>query len=147
MKITILTVMPQLFDSFLKNKAYAAAEVVDIRDYTKGSFRDIDDSPYGGGPGMILRVDALMRALNAVKTKDAHIVLLSPRGTPYNKETAERLSQKQHLILVCGHYEGVDERFLSYVDEEISVGDYILTGGELPAMLVTDSILSLQERK
>ena len=151
MKITILTLCPEVFDGFLKSHVAARAaaldlceiKVVDIRDFTKGSFRDMDDSPYGGGKGMILRVDALVRALRAVKEENSHTVLFSPRGTVYRQKEAHRLAEKSHLILVCGHYEGVDERFSDYVDEEISVGDYILTGGEIPAMAVTDSILRL----
>lgn len=156
MKITILTLCPEVFEGFLKSHVVERAaaldlcqvKVVDIRDFTKGSFRDMDDSPYGGGKGMILRVDALTRALRAVQEDAAgaettYTMLFSPRGTVYRQKDAHRLAEKNHLILVCGHYEGVDERFSDYVDEEISVGDYILTGGEIPAMAVVDSVLRL----
>ncbi len=151
MKITILTMCPEVFDSFMQSHVVARAaalglgqvEVLDMRQFTKGSFRDMDDSPYGGGRGMILRVDALVNALNGVKTDKAYTVLFSPRGKTYCQKDAHRFSKKEHLILICGHYEGIDERFTAYVDEEISIGDYILTGGEIPAMAVADSVLRL----
>ena len=114
--------------------------VVDIKEYAGGSFRHIDDSPCGGGPGMILRIDTLMRALDSVRKENSHVVLFSPKGEVYSQKKAREYSRKEHIILVCGHYEGVDRRFEDHVDEMVSVGDYILTGGELPAMTVVDSV-------
>lgn len=148
MKITVLTVCPKYFDSFAENQVVARAvrtgklelHVVDIREFTKGSFRAIDDSPYGGGTGMLLRVDALCRALDAVKTEKSHVALMSPKGKVFNQSKAVELAGCEELVIVCGHYEGVDSRFEKYADELISIGDYILTGGEAAAMVVCDSI-------
>lgn len=137
---------------------------MDIRDYAPGSFRDVDDSPYGGGVGMILRCQPVLDALEAVRTPansdvseshaapsghtatDSHadhVVILTPIGTPYKQADAHRLSMEEHLILICGHYEGMDARIYPHADELISIGDYILTGGELPAMVICDSVMRL----
>ena len=153
MKITFLTLFPSSFESFLSfpvtkraiDKGLVEVNVVDIKEHTDGSFRAIDDSPYGGGAGMLIRVDSLHRALNKVKTASSYVVLLSPKGKPYNQEKVRELSSKEDLILISGHYEGFDKRVEKYVDEEISIGDYILTGGELPSMIVADSVIRLQE--
>lgn len=149
--ISVLTIEPALFESFLSSHVIKRAEelrvlkvnLIDIRDYAGGSFRHIDDSPYGGGNGMILRVAPVVAALeDAEKRVDEKAVriALTPRGEKYTQKMAWSLSEESHLILVCGHYEGMDERIYSYVDREISVGDYILTGGELPAQVMMDSI-------
>ncbi|MBQ2050415.1 MAG: tRNA (guanosine(37)-N1)-methyltransferase TrmD [Spirochaetales bacterium] len=151
MKISVLTIFPQSFDSFRESAVLSRAvkrsdldfQCVDIRDFAEGSYRAVDDSPYGGGPGMVMRVDTVSRAIESVRDKDAHVVLLSPRGKVYDQKTAHRLSEENHLVLVCGHYEGLDERVRGYVDEEISIGDYILTGGELAAQIICDSVLRL----
>lgn len=151
MKISVLTIFPQSFDSFRESAVLSRAvkrgdldfQCIDIRDFAEGSYRAVDDSPYGGGPGMVMRVDTVSRAIESVRDKDSHVVLLSPRGKVYNQKTAHRLSEEKHLVLVCGHYEGLDERVRSYVDEEISIGDYILTGGELAAQIICDSVLRL----
>ncbi len=121
--------------------------LVDIRAFAEDTYKSVDDHPYGGGQGMILRVDVIDRALQHV-TRNAlgvnkRIVLLDPQGTPYAQTKAQQLSRLDHLILLCGHYEGVDERVRDLVDEEISVGDYVLTGGEIPAMVVVDSVVRL----
>ncbi len=151
MKITVLTMFPQSFESFRATpvvgrsieKGSVDFETVDIKDYADGSFRAIDDSPYGGGPGMILRVDVVSRALDSVRDRDSHTVLLSPRGRTFNQAKAHELAGKKHLVLVCGHYEGVDQRVSDLVDEEISIGDFILTGGEPAAMVICDSVIRL----
>lgn len=151
MKISVLTIFPQSFDSFRESAVLSRAvkrgdldfQCIDIRDFAEGSYRAVDDSPYGGGPGMVMRVDTVSRAIESVRDKDSHVVLLSPRGKVYDQKTAHRLSEEKHLVLVCGHYEGLDERVRSYVDEEISIGDYILTGGELAAQIICDSVLRL----
>ena len=151
MRISVLSVSPESFESFGKSSVIGKArknsglelEVVDIRDYAQGSFRKIDDSPYGGGPGMVLRVDTVSKAINAVREKDSRVVLLSPKGIRFDQRKAHEYAALEHLVLVCGHYEGFDARISAYVDEEISIGDFILTGGELAAMTVCDSVIRL----
>lgn len=151
MKITILTVAPETFDSFRKTPVIRKAEknntleleITDIRDYAEGSYRKVDDSPYGGGPGMVLRVDTVTKAIKAAQTNNSHVILLSPKGKPYDQKKAHELAKREDIILVCGHYEGTDRRIENYVDEQISIGDFILTGGELAAMTICDSIARL----
>ncbi|MBR1583043.1 MAG: tRNA (guanosine(37)-N1)-methyltransferase TrmD [Spirochaetales bacterium] len=151
MKISILTICPDTFDSFIRTPVITKArkrsnldlEIVDIRSYAEGSFRKIDDSPYGGGRGMVLRVDTASRAIAATRTEKTHVVLLSPKGRPYDQKKAHELSHMDHLALVCGHFEGTDARIEDYIDEMISIGDYILTGGEIAAMAVCDSVVRL----
>ena len=151
MKITILTMFPESFSSLSTFPVIKRAidrnllilEIKDIKDYAGGSFRHIDDSPCGGGVGMILRLDTLMKALSSSLSPSSHTVLLSPKGKVYSQKKARELSLESDLILVSGHYEGVDRRFEDHVDEMISIGDYILTGGELPAMVIVDSISRL----
>lgn len=149
MRITILTIFPESFESFLQTPVTARAveqgaadiEVLDLKDFAHGSFRHIDDSPFGGGAGMVLRCQPVLDALKTVG--DAHVVALTPAGAPYDQKTARRFAALDHLVLLCGHYEGMDARILRHVDEEVSMGDYILTGGELPAMTVVDSVVRL----
>lgn len=155
MRISVLTMMPELFGSFLQSPVVARAirkeslevEIVDIRAYAPGSFRHIDDSPFGGGAGMVMRCQPVIDALRACKNGDAreaeHTVILSPAGTPYTQKKARELAKTQHLILICGHYEGLDARIYPYADEQISIGDYVLTGGEIAAQVIMDSIARL----
>jgi len=151
MKISILSIFPETFSSFCETPVISRAvsrgalevELIDIRDFAEGSFRKIDDSPYGGGPGMVLRVDTVSRAIEAVRKEGSHVVLLSPKGGLFNQKKAHEFGKTDHLVLVCGHYEGFDARISRYVDEEISIGDYILTGGELAAMVICDSVVRL----
>ena len=151
MKVSILTIAPELFDSFIKTPVITKSEknngfeleIVDIRDYAEGSFRKIDDSPYGGGRGMVLRVDTASKAIEAIRQNNSHVVLLSPKGRPYDQKKAHELSEMEHLVLVCGHFEGTDARIERYVDEQISIGDFILTGGEIAAMAICDSVARL----
>lgn len=151
MKISILTVFPELLDSLFKSTVVARAirqgiaelEIVDIKDFAGGCFRHIDDSPYGGTPGMIIRYDVLSKALDSVYRPGSHSVLLSPKGKVYNQEKAHFFSELEHLILVCGHFEGTDARFDSDVDELVSLGDFILTGGECAAAVIADSVIRL----
>lgn len=151
MRITILTMFPQTFDSFKDTPVLKRAvrngelefNTLDIKDFADGSFRKIDDSPCGGGPGMVIRVDTLHKALEASTTSSSHVVLLSPKGSRFDQKKAHEFASMKDLVLVCGHYEGIDARFERYVDEQVSIGDFILTGGELGAMIVTDSIVRL----
>jgi tRNA (guanine37-N1)-methyltransferase len=151
MRISVLSIAPEAFSGFRETPVISRAEgrgaitfeCIDIRDYAEGSFRKIDDSPYGGGRGMILRVDTVFRALEAVRGPGSRVVMLSPKGQQFTQKKAREYSKLDHLVLLCGHYEGFDARISRYVDEEISIGDYILTGGELPAMIVCDSVVRL----
>lgn len=156
MKISILTLFPQMFQgpfdfSIVKRaieKNLVEIKFIDIREFGVGKHKVVDDRPYGGGIGMILKVDVLKKAIDAVvdkkiKKDEQKIVLLSASGTTYNQEIARNFSKLKHLIIVCGHYEGVDERVREFVDEEISVGNFVLTGGEIPAMIITDSVTRL----
>lgn len=131
-----------------KEKNLVDINLVNIRDFGMGPHKVVDDKPYGGGHGMILRVDVMNAAI--AKTKDSNlnkdsqkVVLLSPHGKTFNQKKALEFASLKHLILVCGHYEGVDERVRKFIDEELSIGDFITTGGEIPAMLVTDSVTRL----
>lgn len=155
MKITILTLFPEMFKgpfeySIVKRakvKKIITIDIVNIRDFATDRHKSVDDRPYGGGAGMILRVDIVDKALQSVKrkgeSKKSKTILLDPGGMPYTQRKARELSKIDHLILVCGHYEGIDERIRGLVDSEISIGDYVLTGGEIPAMVIVDSITRL----
>jgi len=154
MKITILTLFPEMFlgpfsESIIKRaveKKLVEIELVNIRDFGLGRHKTVDDTPYGGGKGMIIRVDVLSSAIEKVKQKNekkSKVVLMSPHGKTFNQTQALKLSKLKHLILVCGHYEGVDARVDKFIDEKISIGDFIVTGGEIPAMLIVDSIVRL----
>ena len=155
MKITVLTIFPESFESFLKTPVVARAvdkglvsiDIVDIKEFAEGSFRHIDDSPFGGGAGMVMRCQPVLNALRHVKEQDpsgdVRSVAMTPAGKPYDQKTARRFAELPHLILLCGHYEGMDARIFGSIDEEVSMGDYILTGGELPAMTVIDSVVRL----
>lgn len=155
MKISVLTIFPESFESFLATPVVARAlskglveiEVIDIKNYAHGSFRHIDDSPFGGGAGMVMRCQPVLDALNDVRERepsgDVCAVAMTPAGKPYDQQTARRFSGLPHVVLLCGHYEGMDARIFGSIDEEISMGDYILTGGELPAMTVIDSVVRL----
>ena len=151
MKISILSLFPHMFDSLLNESIIKRAienkkveiEIIDFRKYSKLSNNQVDDTPYGGGAGVVLRCEPIFDCIDDIKTADSHIVILSPEGTTYNQTIAKRLSKIKHLIIICGHYEGFDERIKSLADEIISIGDFILTGGELPAMMITDSITRL----
>lgn len=148
MNITILTLFPDMLRDALNysipkramEKGIVTIECVNIRDYATDAYKSVDDHPYGGGAGMILRVDVLDRALQKTKGKR---ILLDPKGKQYTQKKARELSKLDRLVLVCGHYEGVDERVRALVDEEISIGDYVLSGGEIPALVVVDSIVRL----
>lgn len=155
MRIDIITLFPEFFESWREHSIVGRAikdkkidlVVHNLRDWATDKYKSVDDHPYGGGPGMLLRVDVIGRALADVrrkmKDKRGKVILLTPQGKVYKQQMAYSLRQTENLILVCGHYEGFDERIREYVDEEISIGDYVLTGGELPAMIVVDSVTRL----
>lgn len=156
MKISILTLFPEMFvgpfdHSIIKNakeKKLVDINFVNIREFGIGMHKVVDDKPYGGGHGMILRVDVLEKAIVQTEEKNLHkseqkVVLLSPHGKTFNQKKALEFANLKHLILVCGHYEGVDERVKKFIDLELSIGDFIVTGGEIPAMLITDAVTRL----
>lgn len=153
MKISVLTLCPELFDSIMKTplcqrairKNIVQIEIVDIREFAKGSFRAIDDSPYGGGSGMILKCEPIYFALQNVKKASSRTILLSPKGKTYNQKKAWELSRLEHIILICGHFEGVDARVERFADEVISIGEYILSGGETASWVIIDSVIRLLE--
>jgi len=151
-KISIITLFPETFTptlnaSILKRaqqKGLVEFELINLRSFGEGRHQVVDDSPFGGGVGLVFKPDVLAKALKTIKKDNSYTILMSASGYTYRQETAQRFSQLEHLIIVCGHYEGVDQRFVDkYVDLEVSIGDYVLTGGEIPAMVVTDSITRL----
>lgn len=152
MTIDILTLFPKMFkgpfaESIVKRaqeKGLVEIKIHDLRHWTRDKRKTVDDRPYGGGTGMIMMIQPIYRALRKLKTQNSKVILLSPSGKVFNQKKAQQLAKINHLILICGHYEGVDQRVVDYlVDEEISIGDYILTGGEIPAMAIVDSIVRL----
>lgn len=151
MKISILTLFPHYFDNFLNESIIKRAiekklvniEIINFRDFSKLNNHQVDDTPYGGGAGMVLMCEPIFDAIESIKIDDSLVIMLTPDGKTYNQSVAKKLSKKTHIILLCGHYEGFDERIRSIVDMEISIGDYILTGGEIPAMIVADSVIRL----
>ena len=151
MKIDILSLFPKMFDGFLTESIIKRAiesqkveiNVIDFRAYTTLNNNQVDDTAFGGGAGMVIMCDPIVKALNEVKTIDSHIILLDPKGSLYNEQKAYKLKKYKHLIIICGHYEGIDERIKNYVNEVISIGDYVLTGGEIAAMAIADSVVRL----
>ena len=151
MKIDILTLFPDMFNGFLNESIIKRAieskkveiNVIDFRKYSKSANNQVDDTPYGGGSGMVLMCQPIFDCIEDIKTADSKVIMLTPDGEIYRQEKAYDLSKEKHLILLCGHYEGFDERIRIIIDMEISIGDYVLTGGEVPAMILTDSITRL----
>jgi len=154
MRIDVVTIFPQMFsgplDVSLIKRARAAGlakiNIYNLRDFTADRHQTVDDRPYGGGAGMIFKPEPVYRAIkylsrNRIRPANRRIIYLSPQGRVFNQSMARRLAKYQQLILICGHYEGVDERVLDWVDEEISIGDYVLTGGELPALVLIDCVV------
>ena len=148
MKFSVLTLFPEMFDC-LKQSIIGKAEeknlininVINMRDFSKDKHKKVDDTPYGGGAGMVIKPDIVYDSFKSIKDNKAKVIYLSPQGKKLKQEEVERLSKEEHLILLCGHYEGIDQRVIDeIVNEEISIGDYVLTGGELPAMVLIDSV-------
>lgn len=148
MKIDILTLFPEMFEPLKQSILGRAIEnnlieinLINIRDFSKDKHKKVDDTPYGGGAGMVIRADVVYDAFKSLDTTNAKTIFLSPQGNTLNQNKVQELSNESHLILLCGHYEGIDQRVLDeIVDEEISIGDYVLTGGELPAMVLADAV-------
>lgn len=151
MKIDILTLFPNMFDGFLSEsiikRAIDANKVIinihNIRDYSSDPHKKVDDYGYGGGEGMVLMPQPIFSAIADLKTEDSFVILTTPQGVTFNHNIAHDLTRKKHLIIICGHYEGFDERIRTLADMEISIGDFVLTGGELPSMVISDSIIRL----
>lgn len=148
MKYTVLTLFPEMFNSLdnsiigrAKEKGLIDIELINIRDFSKDKHKKVDDTPYGGGAGMIMRPDVVYDAYKSISDDKAKVIYLSPKGVRLDQSKVKELSIENHIILLCGHYEGIDQRVIDkIVDEEISIGDYILTGGEIPAMVLIDSV-------
>ncbi len=151
MKIDILTLFPEMFNGFLSESIIKRAiekkkveiNLINFRDFSKDPHKNVDDTPFGGGAGMVLTCQPIFDAVESIRTKDSHVILLTPSGVRYTEKRAKELKKYKHLIFICGHYEGFDDRIKTIVDEEISIGDYVLTGGELPAMVISDSVIRL----
>ena len=151
MKIDILTLFPEMFTGFLNNTIIKRAidnkkieiNIINFKKFSKDKFMRVDDTPYGGGVGMVLTPQPIFDCVKSLRGDDSYVILLTPDGITYKQDIAVNLKDYKHLILICGHYEGFDERIRTLADMELSIGDYILTGGEIPAMIVTDSIVRL----
>jgi tRNA (guanine37-N1)-methyltransferase len=153
MRIDLLTLFPEFFASPLSQSMLQRAQtqgavtyrVVNLRDYAGDRHQVTDDRPFGGGPGMVMKIEPLVAAIRAARQADVQtrVILLSPSGPQFNQAKARELAGHPHLLLICGHYEGVDDRIHFYIDEELSIGDYILTGGEIPALIVVDAVTRL----
>lgn len=151
MKIDILTLFPSMIEPFLndsiikraRDKRLVDINVTSIRNFSKLNNNQVDDTPYGGGNGMVIMCEPVFDAIESVKTKDSIVIMMSPSGKVLKQSVSKSLSKEKHLIILCGHYEGFDERIRSIVDIELSIGDYVLTGGEIPACALVDSIVRL----
>src|SRR3989339_366218 len=151
MKIDIITIFPDFFDPFLNTSiikrgiedGFLNIKTHQLRDYSSLKHNRIDDTPYGGGAGMLMMFPPFYEAIKTLKSEDAHIIMTSPQGNVFDQKKAIELSKKKHLIILCGHYEGIDARVEDLIDEEISIGNYVLTGGEMPAMIISDAVSRL----
>ncbi len=150
MKIDVLTLFPKMFENILgesilkraQSKGLVKINVHNLRDWTSDNHRSADDKPFGGGPGMVMKVEPVYKALEELKI-EARVILLTPQGKKLNQKIVKELAKEKNLVLICGHYEGVDERIREIADDEISIGDYILTCGEIPALVLIDSVVRL----
>ncbi len=151
MRIDILSLFPNMFDGFIKEsiikraieKGIVEINVHNFRDFSLDPHKKVDDYPYGGGEGMVLMPQPIFDCVESIKTPDSFVILMTPQGVKYNQKLAYELTNKKHIIIICGHYEGFDERIRSLADMEVSIGDFVLTGGEIPAMAISDSIIRL----
>lgn len=148
MKFNVLTLFPEMFSALNesivgrgKEKGLIDINLINIRDFSKDKHKKVDDTPYGGGAGMVIRPDVVYDAYCSIKSNNANVIYMSPQGKTLNQQIVQDLAKEENIILLCGHYEGIDQRVIDeIVDEEISIGDYVLTGGELPAMVLIDSV-------
>ena len=148
MQFDVLTLFPEMFEPLnksiigrAKEKGLININLINIRDFSENKHKKVDDTPYGGGAGMVMQADVIYNAYKSIKKTNAKVIYMSPQGQVLNQKKVEGLSKEEHLIILCGHYEGIDQRVIDeIVDEEISIGDYVLTGGELPAMVLIDSV-------
>ena len=153
MKFDVLTLFPEMFQSLdqsiigrAKEKNLIEINLINIRDFSKDKHKKVDDTPYGGGAGMVMKADVVYDAFKSLDSKNAKVIYMSPQGKKLDQSKVVELSNEEHLIILCGHYEGIDQRVIDkIVDEEISIGDYVLTGGELPAMVLIDSVSRYKE--
>ena len=151
MKIDILTLFPSMFEGFINEsiikraieKKLVEINIYNFRDYSTDPHKKVDDYPYGGGEGMVLMPQPIYDCVESIKTPDSYVILMTPQGIKYDQKKAYELTNKKHIIIICGHYEGFDERIRNLADLELSIGDFVLTGGEIPAMAVSDSIIRL----
>ena len=151
MNIHYLTLFPEMYDGVLnssilkraKDKGIVDYHLVDFRDYSEDKHNKVDDYPYGGGAGMVLKPEPIFNAMDALEVENPRVILLCPQGAPFNQKMAEDLSAEENIVFICGHYEGYDERIRTLVTDEVSIGDYVLTGGELASMTMTDAIVRL----
>lgn len=151
MKIDVLTLFPNMFTGFLNESIIKRARennnieinIIDFREYSTDPHKRVDDYSFGGGAGMVLKCQPIFDCIDKIKTEDSTIILMTPQGKTYNQSLARDLSKEKHLIIICGHYEGFDERIRTLADLEISIGDFILTGGEIPSMAIIDSVVRL----
>ena len=151
MRIDILTLFPSMFDGILSESIIKRAindkkievNIIDFREYSLDPHKKVDDTPYGGGVGMVLMCQPIFDCVNSLKTEDTIVIMMTPDGEVFNQQKAYSLAKEKHLILICGHYEGFDDRIRSICDLEISIGDYVLTGGEIPSMVILDSVTRL----
>ena len=153
MKFDVLTLFPEMFEALnqsiigkAREKNLIEINLINIRDFSKDKHKKVDDTPYGGGAGMVMKADVVYDAYKSIKKDNAKVIYMSPQGKTLNQSKVEELSKEDHLIILCGHYEGIDQRVIDkIVDEEISIGDYVLTGGEIPAMVLIDSVSRYNE--
>lgn len=153
MKFDVLTLFPEMFQALdqsiigrAKEKNLIEINLINIRDFSKDKHKKVDDTPYGGGAGMVMKADVVYDAFKSLDSKNAKVIYMSPQGKKLDQSKVVELSNEEHLIILCGHYEGIDQRVIDkIVDEEISIGDYVLTGGELPAMVLIDSVSRYKE--
>ncbi len=152
MKFDIITLFPELIEVYANNgiigraieNNYFQLNYLNLRDFSENKHKKVDDYPYGGGPGMLIKPEPMFKALDAVKIDNSYTIYLSPKGNLFTQKKARELSKKKHIILIAGHYEGIDQRIIDkYVDDEISMGDYVLTSGELPALMLVDAVSRL----
>lgn len=149
MRFDIVSLFPELIETYTKNGIIGRAVennlfelgITYLRDYSEDKHKKVDDYPYGGGPGMLLKPEPMFNALDAIKKNNSYIIYLSPKGNLFNQQKVRELSKKEHIVLIAGHYEGIDQRIIDkYVNEELSMGDYVLTNGELPALMIVDAV-------